>query len=583
MSSLPEPRLPSVIWWSELALSSAPAHSRIAHFCRVLVKASWPEDDDAALDLLGHLITFDLPAVCALLRRLPPEELVRPGTRLLAGIVAARSFETESAVEILTEVVAEARRQDEHLLCWGLYGLALACALSGRRLESFNLINESIERARNRGNGYLVALGECNLGFLYAQDNRPEPYAHHTSISLDLFRGLHDDHGVTFCLANLGGALIELGRLEEAETCLHEGLERARLRDWPKIEAICLAAFGGLAFLRGQPDAAIEAYRASEVVLQQIGEHHGAARHRILVASRLRAAGRLESALEHATVALNRATEYRFAGLRHAALQEMAEIQAAQGDHSAAFASLREHNRLLEAEVEARIQEARAVATRLEAERQERARRQWELERAAALERMNQELREALAIQESLRAELDRASRTDPLTGLANRRALDDNLRWTLHQGARRARPVALLLIDADHFKRINDTFGHPIGDTVLIELARRIAARARASDLVARWGGEEFCALLPDTSAEGAVRFAEALLRSIRETPVNTARGPIPITASLGISVADGGDVNPAELLRQADEALYRAKATGRDRCVLAGRQPPYVTTPEH
>jgi len=152
---------------------------------------------------------------------------------------------------------------------------------------------------------------------------------------------------------------------------------------------------------------------------------------------------------------------------------------------------------------------------------------------------------------------------TDGLTGLYNRRYLTE--RMTEHDAG--AGTVSLLVVDLDHFKRVNDTYGHVAGDAVLREAAARISSVCRSTDVVARYGGEEFVVLLPDTGEDEAHRLAERIRTTLRETPVAEAAGSIPITASVGAATRTGADIH--RLMESADRALYRAKEEGRDRVV--------------
>jgi diguanylate cyclase (GGDEF)-like protein len=160
-------------------------------------------------------------------------------------------------------------------------------------------------------------------------------------------------------------------------------------------------------------------------------------------------------------------------------------------------------------------------------------------------------------------AEVRQQAMTDGLTGLANRRALNDAMAHALAMARRSHLPYAVLMADVDHFKRINDQQGHRAGDEALAAFAQRLRAALRAQDLPFRYGGEEFCVLLPDTDAAGAAVLAERL----REAVAQPAGDTLPaISASFGATVWQPGDTADA-LLSRADRALYRAKAMGRDR----------------
>jgi len=167
---------------------------------------------------------------------------------------------------------------------------------------------------------------------------------------------------------------------------------------------------------------------------------------------------------------------------------------------------------------------------------------------------------------------------TDPLTELLNRRAFDQNLDHALRQWERHRRAFVLVLGDVDHFKLINDRFGHPVGDEVLRQLADRIRSALRKSDLAFRIGGEEFAVLLTETSLKGGAEVANKLRRCIDEEPVSLSTGQT-IFPTVSFGVCGPGAPTLAALMAQVDRALYQAKSLGRNRVVVAheGEYPPH------
>jgi len=159
---------------------------------------------------------------------------------------------------------------------------------------------------------------------------------------------------------------------------------------------------------------------------------------------------------------------------------------------------------------------------------------------------------------------------TDPLTQTHNRRALMERLTSELERARRYALHLSVLMVDLDHFKLINDSYGHVVGDEVLRGVSRVLQREARAVDVVARFGGEEFLVVLPETGEEGAVALAERIRARVEETPPVTGGeyGWLRVTVSIGVATVPSPRVNsPEELIAVADEALYRAKAQGRNR----------------
>jgi diguanylate cyclase (GGDEF)-like protein/PAS domain S-box-containing protein len=185
-----------------------------------------------------------------------------------------------------------------------------------------------------------------------------------------------------------------------------------------------------------------------------------------------------------------------------------------------------------------------------------------ELERAREeLEAANQQMRRA-------NTELAEAASTDRLTGLANRRRLEDTAEAELSRSRRHRHPLSVVLFDVDWFKSVNDRFGHEVGDAVLREVATRLGGQVRASDLLARWGGEEFLLLAPATGLAEALALAEKMRRLIDGTPFPVAGQ---LSASFGVAQYNGSEMF-STLVARADRALYRAKDGGRNRVEWAG-----------
>jgi diguanylate cyclase (GGDEF)-like protein len=167
----------------------------------------------------------------------------------------------------------------------------------------------------------------------------------------------------------------------------------------------------------------------------------------------------------------------------------------------------------------------------------------------------------------------ERLATTDGLTGLLNHRTFQERLDEQLLAVQRYGRKVSLLLCDIDHFKSVNDTYGHPVGDQVLRGVARVLLREARTTDLVARYGGEEFAVVMPETDQAGALVIAERIRERIGQLVTQTAQGPLKVTMSLGIATIPGDGAGKADLVEKADACLYFAKRHGRNQCVTAAR----------
>ncbi len=180
-----------------------------------------------------------------------------------------------------------------------------------------------------------------------------------------------------------------------------------------------------------------------------------------------------------------------------------------------------------------------------------------------ALARLEAQVVEVIALQEQLKEQAIR----DPLTGLHNRRYLDETLPREIQRAKREGVPLSLVIIDLDHFKRINDTYGHAVGDRVLIALGDVLRRSARESDLICRYGGEEFIVVLPGASADHAVSRADVWRMDLAQKSFELGESVLHVTLSAGVTSYPAGGEDASGLITLADRALYRAKDGGRDR----------------
>ncbi len=164
------------------------------------------------------------------------------------------------------------------------------------------------------------------------------------------------------------------------------------------------------------------------------------------------------------------------------------------------------------------------------------------------------------------------AALTDPLTGLQNRRYFDDALREYMREFGSIGRPVGVVILDLDHFKKINDTYGHDSGDIVLRSLALALRQHTRYHDVLARIGGEEFAIVFPNTDERAITSLAERIRKAVQEMPLVLEGQRVQVTASLGAVIWDGSE-SGQDIVKRADRLLYEAKSSGRNR-VVAGKE---------
>lgn len=214
-----------------------------------------------------------------------------------------------------------------------------------------------------------------------------------------------------------------------------------------------------------------------------------------------------------------------------------------------------------------------ALAHRLHLEKSERdaAQRAALFNERNARETLETRVRERTQDLERANQKLQELSLTDGLTGLFNRRHFDESFELQFKRAIRDATPLAILMIDADHFKRVNDTFGHLAGDDCLVTISTILRQQIkRDNDLVARFGGEEFAVLLMNTEPHYASRMAEQIRHEVEQAKIEIAGETLTLTVSIGIAATTpGNESHPSQLLHAADEALYKAKSSGRNRVV--------------
>ena len=191
--------------------------------------------------------------------------------------------------------------------------------------------------------------------------------------------------------------------------------------------------------------------------------------------------------------------------------------------------------------------------------------------------RLSRQLRKVTRMGDQLQVQLrdtnealEKSSLTDPLTGLPNRRHMMECLAEETARAEREGGSVTVMMVDVDHFKSVNDTHGHAMGDTVLCAVARALATGLREYDVCARWGGEEFLLLLPGLPADKAADVGERARQRVADSVVETDAGPLSVTVSIGVATCTAaGGLDPC--VNTADKAAYTAKQRGRNRVVLA------------
>jgi diguanylate cyclase (GGDEF)-like protein len=401
-----------------------------------------------------------------------------------------------------------------------LNNVAAVYAETRRHDEAIALFRRAVERYREEGDEVDAALALANIGRVHTLAGRPEVGVSILEEAREAFDRLGRRDGVATTLAKLGAAHADLGARERSRACFEEAL-------------------------------ALHAEGHAVPFAEETRQHYG------LAALRSGDVATAVEQLQRAVDASDDPVQLARAGI----LEAQSRALEADGRLEEALSALRRH---VEVSEEAQLREAELV-TRLrlvELEVGEGGGQEVTRLRAIDLAATNESLRRHAE-------ELRRLSATDDLTELPNRRAIDARVRDEVERARRSGRPFVLALLDLDDFKGVNDAYGHDVGDRVLVRIARLLESSVRSIDVVARWGGEEFALLLPETAREASLPVLDRVRSAVAGEGWSDVAPDLRLTASIGVADASEAD-DPLELLRIADRRLFAAKSVGRDRVVV-------------
>lgn len=436
---------------------------------------------------------------------------------------------------------------EDHARSLGYFetGLELAEAL-GRRHQEATLIG-NIAVARGHLDGPKAALT------LHQQ-------------ALAIFKELGDESGIAYQLANLCDRLVELGRIEQGRAVCHDAAERLEVLGHVRVLSGVRGILGELHEQQGEFDEALEDYT---LALEQ-------AEGRIPTVERdmLQKLARLHSTRNEPEKAL--AVYRRYMDAREALWQERNEQTIAE---------MEVQYQLREREQELELANTRTELQAIELRQQNRLLITISIAfvlLAVCITLMLRSNRERGRLQEKLterNGELEKAvekigqlANKDSLTQLNNRRSFTAIAEREIAQARRDQRPLCIFMVDIDHFKRLNDQHGHTVGDRVLTEIAAALQANLRDQDVLCRWGGEEFLALLSATELEAARAIADRSRRAIDELELSIDGNELHVTVTIGVVQFDNG-LDLREAIDAADQAMYKGKRAGRNRVVVSER----------
>ncbi|QJR16571.1 diguanylate cyclase [Usitatibacter palustris] len=497
----------------------------------------------------------------------PSEALARlalgEACELLSSYDEALAHFTES-VRLFTvlgdlEQVAKAKRSIgftyDHL---GDYTLALEFYL-----EALKIYEE-----RGEDDGRAITLR--TIGVTASKAGDPERGIEYYRESLAITERKGDNESSAKTLNNLGINLKNIGKYPESLAALEDALRRARKLQHVALEAAALSNLGITYDLVGRPVEAERAYEDSVMLGRRMSFSRaelagllGLGKHRLAGGRHAEAETALREALALASKTGNRAETAE-------AHQALAQALKAQGKNDEALQHFEAYHEIERSLVNADSQRRmRGMEVKL---RLDQAQREAQLHRqkSAELTEAYDRLQAAAAEKNELLSQLERQNREDALTGIANRRHLDEELAETFTITQRTGGPLCVALIDIDHFKRINDSYSHGAGDQTLKEIARLLRANTRDTDLVARFGGEEFAIVFGELDLDGARRICERIRQAVEAHDWVVIHPWLKVTVSIGVTDSQGF-TNHERLLGEADARLYAAKEAGRNRVIAA------------
>lgn len=432
---------------------------------------------------------------------------------------------------------------------------------------------EASRLAEAVGDAALAGKALMGLGVTFGSLNRQEEALDCLLRVPSLCRQAGDTAGELQAICNIGNCHILLGRHDEALAIHAQAAHMARTLASPSLEAQAYNNCGESLHALGRLAEAEAEFRAAIEISHQFGDFTSEAQFWHHLGMLLTDQGQSEAAREALMQGIMLAQRAGFRKGQAKGHEALARLCAEAGDFAAAYAH---HQTFHQIERDVFSEESDRRTQTLLARREADAARletKQHREQNVELEAINYALQHAddenQRLLTELRAQaqvLERLAAEDAMTGLPNRRSLDESLGRQFALAARQNSPLCVALLDVDHFKQVNDGFSHQVGDVVLQTVAGLIRRACRASDLVGRWGGEEFALVFPDTTAAGAQVICEAVRAAIEAYPWAEIKSGLAVTVSLGVAARRGVPTHE-RLLARADARLYDAKHAGRNR----------------
>jgi len=533
------------------------AEARIQHFIH---------SHDTLSRRNAHETALEGESLLAIAQSLPTVDQYLPDLYLTLGIFYARAAEHERAARYLYQAIPLLeQRGDSHLSnAWNHLGLVYSQV--GDLESALNALLTGVQVATDGGHPIRRASCLNDLAFLYIELGEPARAVGHLEECLSILEPIAEREPQSLLAAvwdSLALCYVTLEQYEQAQYYAHKAFVYAELYENPWGIASVWHTLGEIAFRQQGYDRAITAYSNAQLLANTHGYTYQEAQAYLHQGKVHIAQGDSNTAKTILTQGLTLAEAIGAKPILHRIHEALATVAEGEGRYAEAYHHYKQFHRLRDEHYGERLEQRAKILTLLQ-----------ELDTAhhetQSVHRENEALQQEIAERTRLQAVLEYLATIDDLTQLLNRRhffSLVDHYLQTTTSPC-----VGLLVMDIDHFKRINDQFGHEAGDVVLQEVAYRLNTLVTTSESVGRYGGEEFIIFLPDTDSHHAYRFATDVLKVIRDTPFIINNEDITVTASIGV-VTLPLPIERTLLFRYADQALYQAKANGRNQVVVYTR----------
>lgn len=419
-------------------------------------------------------------------------------------------------------------------------------------------INEKHQQQENLGSNYQL------LGIILLSAGERDKALKSFKTALEIFSEIGDDNGLSSSYNNIG---VFYRNAEEFETALEYFKKAMFYSKKADIESAPIYDNYGICYRGlGKFEEALEAqYRALEL-REKIGDKRPIASTYVFIGEIYRDMKQYDRAIEYMKKGYDLAVKINWQNSILRASQELVRVYELIGNYKKALEYYKifhdAESTFVDAELKEKVNE---MNIRFETERKEREAEIYRLKNVE-LTQAKERIEEQHIELEKAYQKLEQISRVDPLTGIWNRRYFTELVQDECFRSERSGKPFSIGICDIDFFKKVNDQYGHECGDQVLVEITKLIRNSIRKQDIVARWGGEEFILLFPETDEKGALVVAEKLRVKIEEYATNYRDANIGVTVCFGVSESDT-DFDIDRYIRNADRAMYHAKDAGRNR----------------